>query len=156
MPAVRERPITQLNQEVLVAGLLPTIWMIAIGAIFGIAFVVMQPKGLGILKPVAVAAVALAVAVPVHRTSRTKIIKHYIAWNDSGIGGLQGRDLNPVPHMYVEMDEQTAAWTAEMRRQDLARGAAFRREVTAARREENRYRNVKPKERRGSRDQPES
>lgn len=150
MPAVQERPITQLNKEVLVAGLLPTIWMIGVAGIVVIAALIIQPKGLGIIKVALVGAVVLAIAVPIHRVSRTRFIKHWRLWNDSGIGGLQGRDLNPVPHLYAEVDQQTQQWADSMRQIDAQRGAAVRREMTALKREENRFRNVQPKARRNA------
>lgn len=146
MPSVPVRPIYQLNQELLLWGILPQIWMIGLAAIVGVSAIIIQPKGIGLLKVVVVAVVALAVLVPIHRVSRSRIIKHFIRWNDIGVGGLQGRDLNPVPLRYQEMTAEEEVLMREMRRKDLQRGAAIRRETEQMRREESKRQNLQPKE----------
>lgn len=137
MPEVRVRKIFRLNEERLIWGILPTPWMIGLGAGVGMLFVFKQPKGVGDLLTIALVIAAITVAVvSVHRVSRMKVIPHWIKWHDVGLGGMIGRDLNPLPHRYQVMSEEDEAWFREQRKRDAQRGSEYRRQLQALRKDE--------------------
>lgn len=137
MPQVARRKIFRLNEERLVAGLLPTPWMIGLGAIAIVLFLTNQPKGIGgIVRLVVTLAIAAVLLIILYRLTKARIIKHFIRWHDAGVGGLIGRDLNPVPHRYYDMTEEERAWLEAKRKEDLARAREVQQQVNALKREE--------------------
>ena len=137
MPEVQVRKIFRLNEERLVAGLLPTPWMLGLAVLVGGIIVLNQPKGIADLGKLALIAAGLTAAfVSVHRVSRLKVISHWFKWHDVGMGGVIGRDLNPLPHRYQEMDKQEEAWFREQRRRDTQRANEYRRQVQALKKDE--------------------
>lgn len=137
MPKVTVKRIHNFNKERLVAGLLPTTWFLILGVAVTLIFMIKQPKTLGDILFVFISSLVLGTGmVAVYRVSHTRIIQHWIRWHDSGIGGLIGRDLHPVPHRFVEMSDEEAQWMKNQRKQDLQRARELQKSLNTIRKEE--------------------
>lgn len=122
MPKVSVRRIHNFNKERLVAGFLPTSWFLVLGLAITVFFMLKQPKSLLDMVFLAFISIVLAALMTLaYRISHTRIIQHWIRWHDSGVGGLVGRDIDPVPHRYVEITKEEQLWFNEQRKKDIQR-----------------------------------
>lgn len=108
------RPIRRLNEERLVWGMLPTPWMFAYGGFVMLVAMFYFPGNVGeAIVTFSILAAGMAFMKAIHAVSRTKIIPHWVRWNMAESGALLGRDTNPVPHRYQDVDEATNAYIRE-------------------------------------------
>lgn len=137
MPKVTVKRIHNFSKERLVAGLLPTTWFLVLGVIVTLIFMVKQPKTLGDMLFLLVSSVVLGVGmIAAYRVSHTRIVQHWIRWHDSGIGGLIGRDLHPVPHRFIDMSDEEIQWMKTQRKQDVKRARELQKSLETVRKEE--------------------
>lgn len=137
MPSVRERKIYRLNEEVLYLKLLPAPWAMAFGVGALILFMVSPPRTVPSIITLAASLLALGVTLVVaYRVFASKKLVNLVKWHDAGIGGVVGRDLNPVPHRYQPMTAEESLWLNEAVKKDRQRAAEAKAQHAALRREE--------------------
>lgn len=117
-------------------GILPLPWMLGLMGVYTPMSMIIFPDNVkDFLLLVGSGLLVMLLLVIVHRLARRRLIKHFVLWHEAGLGGLIGRDTNPIPHRYQTLTPEEEAALREERRRDAARRSETNRQYAAARRQ---------------------